>query len=83
MAKIVIKITTNRGKILNIDINPPAHNIVYVKPDKIANKRCPAVILADNRTPKDIAFANCETNSIITKKKAKTIGDPEGIIIAK
>jgi hypothetical protein len=46
-----------KGKMLAIEINPPAVNIVHVKPDRIANRRCPAVMLAANLTPKEIAFA--------------------------
>ena len=68
---------------LNTDNIPPAVNIVHVKPDNIANNKCPAVMFAANRTPNDTPFANCDISSITTKNIANTIGLPDGIIIAK
>ena len=75
--------TINKGKILSKEITPPKVNILNVNPDKIANKRCPAVIFAANRTPKEIALAQCDTNSMITKKGANQSGQPAGINIEK
>ena len=75
--------TINKGKILTIVIKPPAVIMFQVNPDKIANNKCPAVIFAANRTPKDIALAPWEINSIITKKGANQRGAPAGINIAK
>lgn len=49
----------------------------------MANNKCPAVIFAANRTPREIALAQCETNSIITKKGANQRGLPAGINMAK
>ena len=82
-SNIVTHTTINIGNILNTVIIPPAVNIVQVNPDNIANNKCPAVIFAANRTPRDTPFANWDINSITTKNPANTIGLPPGIIIAK
>jgi hypothetical protein len=78
-----MKITIKIGKVLSKANNPPAVNIVQQKPERIANKRCPAVMLAANRTPNEIALATCEIISITTKKGAMTIGAPLGMNIDK
>lgn len=57
ISKVVINNTINNGNILATAIKPPAVNIVHVNPDKIANNKCPAIILAANRTPNEIALA--------------------------
>lgn len=58
-------------------------SIFQVKPAKIANRRCPAVILAANRTPRVIAFVQYEISSIGTIRGAIAIGVPAGINIEK
>ncbi len=83
ISKPDINNTTKNGAILAIDTNPPAINIFHVNPANIANNKCPAVILAANRTPNDIAFAECDTNSTNTKKGANHNGHPAGKNILK
>lgn len=45
------------GNILIIVSKPPNVNIFQANPDIIANRICPLVIFAANRTPSDIARA--------------------------
>jgi uncharacterized membrane protein len=54
---IVINKTIHKGNKLTIEIIPPAVIIFQVNPDKMANSKCPAVMLAANRTPNEIALA--------------------------
>ena len=65
-----------------IKVNKPIKillvNNLYKNPDNIANKQCPAVILANNRTPKDTALAQYDTNSIQTNAGTKAKGVPSG-----
>ena len=53
-------------------------NICPKKVDNIFNRVCPAVILANNRTPKDTALAQYDTNSIQTNAGTKANGVPSG-----
>lgn len=55
--------------------NDPA---IKAKPDRIFNKACPEVILANNRTDKLIIRERFETNSIKIIKGIITNGEPEG-----
>ncbi len=53
-------------------------NNLNKKDDKIANKVCPATILAKSRKPKLTARAKYDTNSIKTNKGTNAIGVPAG-----
>ena len=75
--------TTRKGAILAIEMKPPAINMFQVNPAKIAKSKWPAVILAANRTPKEIALAKWDTNSTKTRKGANHKGHPAGKNIAK
>ena len=83
ISSTVINRTIAKGKMLNTANSPPAVSIVHVNPANIANSKCPAVILAANRTPKDTALAVCDTSSIITMNGANAKGLPAGINIEK
>lgn len=83
ISKNVINTITKNGNTLNTAITPDAVNICHVNPANIANNRCPAVIFAANRTPKLIAFAPCDTNSIGISSGANTNGLPLGMKFAK
>lgn len=78
-----MKYIINNGNIEPIVINPPAINISHANWAKIANNKCPAVILAANRTPKENALAVYDINSTITKNGAKYIGLPLGKKVEK
>jgi hypothetical protein len=54
-----------------------------MKLDKIANNKCPAVIFAASRSPKEIGLARWLINSITTKNGAIAIGAPAGMNIEK
>lgn len=67
-----------KGIKVNIDNIPPLPNIWDKNVDNILIKVCPAVILANNRTPKETALAQYETNSIQTNKGTNANGVPSG-----
>jgi len=56
ISKIVINSPTLNGNNAPIAKIPPAVNKFQVKTDKIVNNKCPAVIFAANRKPKDKAL---------------------------
>jgi hypothetical protein len=52
--------------------------ILYVKPLRIANRRCPDTIFAASLKPKETALDKYEMNSIKTNNGSKPKGQPAG-----
>jgi len=70
--------TTAKGAAAQIFQTPAKLNATRTKPDKIFNKACPAVMLANSRTDRLITLDNVETSSIKIMKGVITSGEPLG-----
>jgi hypothetical protein len=68
-----------KGIKVTINNNIPLVNSLANNPDNIFNRVCPAVKLANSRTPKEKALAIYEINSIKTNKGTNISGVPAGI----
>lgn len=70
--------TTAKGAAARIFHAPAKLNATRTNPDRIFNRACPAVILANNRTDKLITLERVETNSIKIMNGVITSGEPLG-----
>jgi hypothetical protein len=68
---------------VNTETNILLENNCPKNVDNIFNNVCPAVILANNLTPKETALAIYDTNSIRTNNGTNAKGVPEGTKKAK
>jgi hypothetical protein len=77
-SKHIIPITRARGIKPNIKNIKPEDIKSNINPPSIANKICPAKILAPNLNPKLNALAKYDINSIITNTGANAKLHPDG-----